>query len=86
MPPALNSANESPTFLKYQDWGGYEARLGFGLVAVQTADVIRVVERLQLLGDGVQPPQRAAVVVLVVAFDARVVRYASNSERASLLK
>src|SRR5208337_162102 len=32
MPPALNSAKESPTFLKYHDWGG--SRRGFCFVMV----------------------------------------------------
>src|SRR5208283_2310447 len=32
MPPALNSAKESPTFLKYHDWGG--SKRGFCFVIV----------------------------------------------------
>src|SRR4030067_2381000 len=33
MPPALNSANESPTSLKYHDWGGSNLGLCFVIVS-----------------------------------------------------
>src|SRR6185369_1140851 len=43
------------------------------LLALQAVDDIYrrlgEIERLELLGDGVQAPQRAAIVVLVMAFD-----------------
>src|SRR4029453_18248709 len=45
------------------------------LLALETVEDMRrrlgEVERLELLGNGVQPPERAAIVVLVVALDQR---------------